>query len=51
MVSKTVADFKIYKGVGNTKAISLIAAFEIGRRAAVSKEKENFKKNLTGGCC
>jgi DNA repair protein RadC len=43
MVSKTVADFKIFKGVGNTKAISLIAAFEIGRRAAVAKEKEKIK--------
>jgi len=43
MVSKTVADFKNFKGVGNTKAISLIAAFEIGRRAAVSKEKGKVK--------
>jgi|WetSurMetagenome_2_1015567.scaffolds.fasta_scaffold138315_2 DNA repair protein RadC len=43
MVSKTVADFKIFKGVGNTKAVSLIAAFEIGRRAAVAKEKEKNK--------
>jgi DNA repair protein RadC len=43
MVSKTVADFKNFKGVGNTKAISLIAAFEIGRRASVAKEKEKIK--------
>ena len=41
MVSKTVTDFKIFNGIGNTKATSLIAAFEIGRRAAVAKGGKN----------
>jgi DNA repair protein RadC len=43
LLSKSVAEFKNYKGIGNTKAISLIAAFEIGRRATIAKDKGKNK--------
>lgn len=43
LLSKSVAEFKIYKGIGNTKAVSLVAAFELGRRAAVTKDKGKIK--------
>jgi DNA repair protein RadC len=43
IASRNVGDFKKYKGVGNTKAVCLVAAFEIARRAVIIKEKEKRK--------
>ena len=34
LATRTVQDFRQYKGLGEAKAISLIAVFELGRRAA-----------------
>ncbi|MDI6779862.1 MAG: DNA repair protein RadC [Bacteroidota bacterium] len=43
LVTRSVADIKKYKGIGNTKAVTLAAAFEIGRRAAISGAEKKYK--------
>lgn len=41
--SMTVADFERYKGIGKAKAISLVAAFEIGLRRQMLPRKRGAK--------
>ncbi len=43
LVTRSVADIKKYKGIGNAKAVALSAAFEIGRRAAISNSGRKYK--------
>jgi len=41
--SHNLSDLKIYKGIGEAKALTLISAFELGRRAISEKERDNIK--------
>ncbi|MGB1241423.1 MAG: RadC family protein [Chitinophagales bacterium] len=42
---RNIADFMTYKGIGEAKAISIVAALEFGRRrrASIAKEKKQIK--------
>ncbi len=42
---KTIADLMTYKGIGEAKAISIVAALELGRRrrASLAREKKQIK--------
>ena len=43
VASRTVQDFKQYKGLGEEKCVALVAAFEIGRRSAVFLQEEKMR--------
>ncbi|MBI1804362.1 MAG: DNA repair protein RadC [Ignavibacteriae bacterium] len=45
LATRAVQDFRQYKGLGEVKAISLIAAFELGRRAASARGSEKMQIN------
>lgn len=42
----TVADFMVYKGIGEAKAISIVAALELGRRRRAAEVKK--RQQITG---
>jgi DNA repair protein RadC len=43
LASRTFQELKQFKGLGEVKSISLIAAFELGRRAAVHRRSEKLQ--------
>jgi DNA repair protein RadC len=43
IASRTFNEFKQFKGLGDAKSISLIAAFELGRRSAVRNQSKKFQ--------
>ncbi len=43
LATRTVQDLRQYKGVGEAKSISLIAAFELGRRVASARGSEKLQ--------
>jgi DNA repair protein RadC len=43
LAARTVQDLKRYRGLGEVKSLSLVAAFEVGRRSAVSDTLEQMR--------
>ncbi len=43
LACRSVSDLNKYKGFGNTKAVTLIAAFELGKRSAVRNKDKKIK--------
>lgn len=43
LVARSIPELKKYKGIGNTKAVTLAAAFEFGRRVAASWDEKKFR--------
>lgn len=43
--SRSIGEFKRFKGIGSTKAVTLVAAFELGRRLAAETRTEKIRVN------
>lgn len=43
--SRSIGEFKRFKGIGSTKAVTLVAAFELGRRLAAETRPEKIRVN------
>ena len=43
LITRTFQDFRQFKGLGDAKSVSLIAAFELGRRAAAHRGSERLQ--------
>ena len=42
LAKRTYNELQKFKGIGKSKAIALVAAFELGRRSAIEKEKDRI---------